>query len=257
MSNELSYFVNKEISDLCDDEEFAFKSQEVLWKLSDLAGMEEEERDENFDQCSLNSFELAKRNHFSDTESVCSDLFVKIDLPEQQEEIEPLEIFVQEEKPCAVSNDEPKQSDDNSNGISSEKKDSQVIYIWSTSDASSCQEEQQKKGKSPREVEPTNFLSLKRKDVIFKSIFRMMRRFFCQLLEDHTDYNRKEKWINTKHKQLVKYISEGMEKLNFNSFGKNMSFYFAAFAYPSDKLNNKNLLKIKNIVVYFLYNVFI
>lgn len=49
------------------------------------------------------------------------------------------------------------------------------------------------KGKCPRGTEPVDFLSLKRKDVVFKSIFRMMRRYYCQLLETTTGYNRKEK----------------------------------------------------------------
>jgi hypothetical protein len=90
------------------------------------------------------------------------------------------------------------------------------------------------KSKSLREVEPTNFLSLKRKDVVFKSIFRMMRRYYCKLLETTTGYNRKEKCLKSKHKELIKSLVEGMHKLNFQELGINMPFYFGAFAYPSD-----------------------
>jgi hypothetical protein len=88
--------------------------------------------------------------------------------------------------------------------------------------------------KCNRVVDPQNFLSLKRKDVVMKSIFRMMRRYYCKLLEDATGYNRKEKCLQIKHQELIKNIDEGMKKLNFSTFSNNMSFYFAAFAYPSD-----------------------
>lgn len=67
-----------------------------------------------------------------------------------------------------------------------------------------------------------------------KSIFRMMRRHYCKLLEDVTGYNRKEKCLHIKHKELLKNIVEGISKLNFNNFASNMAFYFGAFAYPSD-----------------------
>lgn len=233
-SNDLSYFVSREISNLCDDDEFAIKSHEVLCKLSDLTEMEELEREQNFDQSSLNSFELARKNQFDDNHSVYSDWYIKINVADDEEEVQPVQEFINQEVPCGIAQIESKQSVDNHNVDKLENKDSPVIYISSTSETSSLHEKKRKKGKSSREVEPTNFLSLNRKDVIFKSIFRMMRRFFWQLLEDHTDYNRKEKWISTKHKLLVRYISEGMERLGFNDFGKNMPFYFAAFAYPSD-----------------------
>ena len=235
LSNELSYFVSREISNLCGDEEFALKSHEVLWKLSDLTEMEEIEKEKFFEECSLNSLELARKNHFEDTDSVYSDCYIKINVDYDEEEVQPIQEFINEEIPCNLAYSESKLSVDNHHVEKFEEtKDSPVIYISSTSETSSCHGKNKRKGKSSREVEPTDFLSLKRKDVVFKSIFRMMRRYFCQLLEDNTDYNRKEKWINTKHKQLVKYISEGMERLGFNEFGKNMPFYFAAFAYPSD-----------------------
>lgn len=69
---------------------------------------------------------------------------------------------------------------------------------------------------------------------MFKSIFRKMRRYFCKLLEDQTGYNRKEKSLNIKHRELIKCLAAGMPALGFSSFNMNMPFYFGAFAYPSD-----------------------
>ena len=233
--NELSYFVNKEISDLCNDEDFAVKSQEILCKLSEITEMENVERDEIFSQNSLDSFELANRNRFNYSENDYDDLRIKLVIPDQEEVVQPVEIFIEKEDTIPVPSGEPSQIVIHIPETTKEEiKENNQIIISSTSETSTSHKVKKWKGKSPREVEPNDFLSLKRKDVIFKSIFRMMRRYFCQLLEESTDYDRKEKCINTKHKQLVKYISIGMEKLGFNSFGKNMPFYFAAFAYPSD-----------------------
>lgn len=54
------------------------------------------------------------------------------------------------------------------------------------------------------------------------------------MLEDSTGYNRKEKSLHIKHKDLIKSLAKGMPILGFNSFSMNMPFYFGAFAYPSD-----------------------
>lgn len=232
--NELSYFVNKEISDLCNDEEFVAKSQDVLCKLSEYTDMQEAENDEIFSQRSLNSFELANRNQFYLNDYDYDDLKIKLIVPDQEESVPPVESFIQQEEPNKVPNSEPNHCDTHCLEADKEDKENKVIYISSTSETSSTRQDKKRKCKSSREVEPQNFLSLKRKDVIFKSIFRMMRRFFWKLLEENTNYDRKEKCINTKHKQLIKYISIGMQTLGFNTFANNMPFYFAAFAYPSD-----------------------
>ena len=240
--NELSYFVNKEISDLCNDDDFGVKSQEILWRLSELTDMQEVDKEEIFSQSSLDSFELANKNRFNISEADYDDLKIKLVISDKEEEVQPVQTFIDQEPSCAAPSGEPTHYDNhNIDACKEEVKENKVIYISSTSETSSTHQNKKRKNKSSREVEPNNFLSLKRKDVIFKSIFRMMRRFFWKLLEENTEYDRKEKWINTKHQQLIKYISIGMEKLGFNSFAKNMPFYFAAFAYPSDTHKNKSI----------------
>lgn len=231
-TSDLSFLVSKLITDLCEDEQFAVNSQEILSKLSEMTEIEQAQNEEIFSHCSMNSFELANQHRFDNTKLGSSEekQEIVIEIPDDDEE--PLEARSRNMAPNLLFQNEERVTTAKA-VVEEEEKVNEAEAKEQTSEETStgCAKT---KGRSTRDVDPINFLSLKRKDVIFKSIFRMMRRYYCKLLEDNTDYNRKEKCINIKHKQLVKCIGEGVQKLGFNDFGKNMSFYFAAFAYPSD-----------------------
>ena len=177
--SELSYFVNKEISDLCNDEDFAVKSQEILCRLSELSELENIQREEIFLQSSLDSFEIANINRSDFSENDYEDFDIRFMDQVQEDSIKPVEAFIEDKDTHPVASNEMKQIITQcKETFEEETKENKEMYILSSSETTGTQKSKKRKGKSPREVEPNEFLSLKRKDVIFKSIFRMMRRFF-------------------------------------------------------------------------------
>jgi hypothetical protein len=232
----LSNFVNKEMLSLCRDNDFTMKSEQILSKLSWMSESVENEQMEAYSHESMYSFEYEPQDEFKSeysfelNESLHDDVFSHISLDKEVQKPEM-------KKPESSLGENSRAMNLN---ISSHTQDSCEERVEIKEDNADITPSLKRKCMAPRDVKPANFTSLKRKDVIFKSILRMMRRFFCNLLESNTEYNRKEKCIFTKHKQLVKCIFEGIKKIGFNEVGPNMPFYFAAFAYPNDM---KKILK--------------
>lgn len=228
----LSNFVNREIQTLWRDTQFNAKSEQILSKLSWMSDNTDDSWMEVYSHESMYEVEDAPfdvnrpQDVIELSEDNKDDVFSHISLDKSQQN---------EPTPCCqqVTQD-----------LKFERNDSfykiQDLFEEKVDPITSPSSSAKRKQMAPRDVKPINFTSLKRKDVIFKSILRMMRRYFCTLLEANTGYNRKEKCIFTKHKQLVKCIFEGVQKLGFNEVGPNMPYYFAAFAYPNDM---KKILK--------------
>lgn len=240
---ELSQFANKEINDICTDNDFAEKSERILSQLNWISDSYDSLEMDEYSQPYHYSFEYEK---FDDTKSHKSQEIV-LDHKQELERYISLDSSLDQECNCVEVEGlnvklftTIKKEESASHEKTNETIEGNLVQINDAEEDLSEQELEHKKSNAPRDIKPENFTSIKRKDVIFKSILRMMRRFFCTLLESNTDYNRKEKCINTKHKQLVKCIFEGVEKLGFNQVGANMPFYFAAFAYPNDM---KKILK--------------
>lgn len=224
MSGELSYFVNNEISRVIQEENFPVMSQDIFSKISEQISQVDSDPFCIYDEgTSLDQFfenEVEEENFipFENLNNEPSIFPVREEIPEvvvsPPEELKNIEI---PSTKMEVKHEE---------NIEKPAIDSWMI--------SAKESQKNNKNKCNRSIVPAEFLSLKRKDVVMKSIFRMMRRHYCKLLEDVTGYNRKEKCLHIKHKELLKNIVQGISKLNFSSFSNNMAFYFGAFAYPSD-----------------------
>jgi len=214
MSIGLSYFVEDEINRMRWDDSFAHISHEIFSKMS--------EKESNFGE---NPFDM-----YDGGESI-GDYYLKENkepMKSFEEDMEEPKLFLSnlESAPILIpSQDSFKWKIDQVQNLSNESL---------KENSNNIQESLNNKSKWNRSIIPSEFLSLKRKDVVMKSIFRMMRRYYCKLLEGVTGYNRKEKCLQIKHKELLKSLKIGMMKLGFEDFSLNMAFYFGAFAYPSD-----------------------
>lgn len=232
ISNGLSSYVSKEINSLRLDDSFAYKSQEIFSKISDFSCIAEFDSDVYSKEGSW--YESIPENQQEEVPLSFSDSvnegLLSFEHEELHKEAQKEDESVHKSKTSTFGEELIHREE---KIIDSSIKDETLnkLPMWRKD---TMEETPKLKNKSLREVEPTNFLSLKRKDVVFKSIFRMMRRYYWKLLETTTGYNRKEKCLKSKHKELIKSLVEGMNKLNFNELGINMPFYFGAFAYPSD-----------------------
>ena len=205
-SNGLSNFVSKEMNDLRLDDSFAHKSQEIFGRLSEMSSIQELDNYDIFSQISVFDYNPEHSETNEDFKLGSPRTHTSVGFQEQGFEdntpkpltCSPIEVSATVgEKLCQKA----KNSDSLIEGCAlSKQKRNQKEYK-----SGDCGQSKRKtKGKSLRETEPSDFLSLKRKDVVYKSIFRMMRRYFCKLLEDNTGYNRKEKSLKIKHKELIK-----------------------------------------------------
>mgnify|MGYP003572333729 CR=1 FL=1 len=228
----LSNEVEEEMDSLILDENFAFNSQDVFRSISDNFSSFEAQNVDSFHEAFQNEvdfpfgewFMLQKENEFCFPQQEASqavDLGSKVPEEKVQESLkESLPVW----RPELSETDGVNEKALNYSNGKSESDDEAKTQAQ----AKPC------KAKCNRHVTPSEFLSLKRTDVVMKSIFRMMRRYYCQLMEDTTGYNRKEKQCSIKHQELIKKLSLGVDKLGFSGFAENMPFYYAAFAYPND-----------------------
>lgn len=173
---DLSNYVNKEMMSVCRDNNFAVKSEKILSKLN----------------------WLNEDNHFEEMEQYSQESFYSIEGHENEIKFDDSVRLIQSSNDDAFS----RISSDGSNSFEPQAK-SQVMSIGYSSNEEeknnlsvrtqdSIEEKAEdsketirclkvisnQKAKTPRDVKPENFTSLKRKDVIFKSILRMMRRYF-------------------------------------------------------------------------------
>lgn len=174
ISYELSNYVNQEINSLCSDDSFAGKSNQILQKLNSLSHDQNYEEMEIYSEVSLMSLEVRNGD---DTKS--------------QKDLEQV-VLCDDDNNSSLFMDERIEDPMNygvKNEIDNEIKDSKANdSVVPELEAVNCDElnldkstddsSKKNKTKAPRDVKPVNFTSLKRKDVIFKSILRMMRRFF-------------------------------------------------------------------------------
>lgn len=228
-SNGLSNFVSKEINSLRYDENFYSKSKQVLEMLSEIS----EDR-EAFYEASYDDELQRTQNQLFEHKDLSEDYSYLNLLSHNSEDQFPLFSDTLSSQESKINPSEKAANKDIKSESLTNEEDSKPAESGTISSKMNTDTQLKPKSKCPRGTEPVDFLSLKRKDVVFKSIFRMMRRYYCQLLESTTGYNRKEKCLKVKHKDLLKSLLKGMPMLNFSDFAPNMAFYFGAFAYPSD-----------------------
>ena len=231
----LSFEVEREIDSVISDEKFTPNSfiahSKVIADIHRLGSPDE--GDFEFDaefESGLDSWAALDVGSFYNSELFKES---KIDLKDTTEaKYKPLEV-----------NPSQEQIEKENNGLERDKKTSE----GPASESFEKQSEQKlqdkrddentppaRKTRNCRHIEPSEFLSLKRKDVVMKSIFRMMRRYFCKLMEDVSGYDRKEKQLKVKHAKLIESVKAGVVSLGFSDFSNNMAFYFSVFAYSSD-----------------------
>lgn len=75
---------------------------------------------------------------------------------------------------------------------------------------------------------------LSRKDVVIKSILRSMRKYYSDLLQDNTEFTRKQRNIKIKHKRLVSGAIQIAETLGYSSNKYVVAFYLASVSFPQD-----------------------
>lgn len=232
-SNGLSLFVAQEMNTLRLDDTFNDKSQKIFGELSSrswLSDLEFEEYSELHHLEISGDDEQISKWHQNFGKSDNDDICLMSHEEHSFEFNEDRRGFINSKLSTLGEDSNLKEISDSWKSSSLIQEEPHAINIQKISQ----QKTETKKNKSLRDIEPVDFLSLKRKDVVFKSIFRMMRRYFWKLFEDATGYNRKEKCLNSKHKALIKSLGIGMDTMNFNQFGTNMPFYFGAFAYSND-----------------------
>lgn len=194
MSNGLSYFVDDEINRLRLDDSFAHMNQEIFSKIS-----------EHVHSFESDSFEIYRDE---DLDSIHHTL-VKDKEEQIIKENPQFKDFSNEPKfflsvnetpaiiaPSSIQNKEKPEAKIESKVEHRPNHESKTInesFSIKSKNEKENKESLKIKNKGNRSIIPEEFLSLKRKDVIMKSIFRMMRRHYCKLLEDVTGYNRKEK----------------------------------------------------------------
>ena len=176
----LSDEVEKEIDSLVKDDSFRFKSQEVFqsfsYEISSFGAMNANFCGVDFDSnaFSLNSLELRK-------DDIGENLSAGEETPDAQVSHQKLQVGHKEK---IHYKQEFSRRIDNTNA---KRGDEQALHHEA---AQASSEEEPKTQSNSNSVK---FLSLKRTDVVMKSIFRMMRRYYSQLIEDITGYDRKEK----------------------------------------------------------------
>lgn len=83
---------------------------------------------------------------------------------------------------------------------------------------------------------------IERKDVVIKSILRCMRKYYADLIQDNTDFDRKARNIKLKHQKLVNSAIIITRKLSLDGHTDIIAFYLLAFSFPIDF---KKLLTLK------------
>lgn len=61
-----------------------------------------------------------------------------------------------------------------------------------------------------------------------------MRKYYSDLLQDNTDYRRKMRNINLKHKLLISCSAQVTDSMGVSDFKKSLPFYLAAVSFPID-----------------------
>lgn len=183
MSDGLSYFVDNEINTLCFDDNFAHLSQEIFSRISeDVSNLENESFDIYEDENQIiNSPE-------KESAVIKENLTQNDNLPIGGFSNAP-QLFLSLNELPITSPSNPLPNQVNGDQTKKYQNDNLRMKIKESDE----NQESNPTTKGSRLIIPEEFLSLKRKDVIMKSIFRMMRRYYCKLLEDVTGYNRKEK----------------------------------------------------------------